>query len=172
MVGRFCHKGFSHFLIDLCLCTHLINFVAFVSGKRFFFLFQVLISLLIMMLYSQAQNKCTLSLGTQMRTQHTCKVELIGWKWIRTCELNFNYTSNTWIYFLIRKIRALQIKRFLWPPTHLLSPFPHSEVVVLRLLLFTQNVFLCPLKHIFYSLCVCVCLHRHGVYTLEVLLSA
>lgn len=168
------NNGWSLFLIDLCLCTHLINFVASVSGKSFFlFVFQVLIRLLIMMLYSQAQNKCTLSLGTQMRTQYTCKVKLIGWKWIRTCELNFNYTSNTWIYFLIHKIRTLQIKRFLLT-SHTTSsgPSPHSEVVVLRLLLFTQNVFLCPLKHIFYSLCVCVCLHRHGMYTLEVLLSA
>lgn len=157
------------------------QFCCFCEWKMVFFLivFQVLISLLIVMLYSE--NKCTLSLGTQLRTQYTCKVELIGWKWIGTCELNFNYTSDTWIYFLIHKINVLQIKRFLLI-SHTTSSglFPHSEVV-LGFLLFTQNVFLCPLKH----MCVhgetliwekhhimCVCLQRQGVYTLKVLLSA
>lgn len=92
-----------------------------------------------------------------MRTQHTCKAELIGWKWIRTFELNLNYTSNTWIHFPLDKIRVLQIKKSL-----LMPPLPRAPPPLQRELLLD----FCSLSKMFpFTLwnasilffCVCVC---------------
>lgn len=151
---------------------YLISFVAFVSEKKVSFFFPFCFPKFNQFTNHNAlfadihtQSKCALSLGIQMETQHTCKAELIGWKWISIFELNFNYTSNTWIYFPWNEIKALQIKKStdLPHPTSTSRPFPRSEVVALRRLLFTQNLSLWLLKHIFYSLCVCVCLHTGGI---------
>lgn len=85
------------------------------------------------MLHSQThtRSKCALSLGTQMRAQHTYKVELIGWKWIRIFELKFNYISNTWIHFPLNKIRVLQIKKSLLNSPPPVDPSPPPEVALL-----------------------------------------
>lgn len=120
---------------------------------------------------THSQSKCALSLGTQMRTQHAYKVELIDWKWIRIFELKFNYTSNTWIHFPFSKIRVLQIKKSLLnttPPSLYQDPFPPAEVTALGFLLLIQNVLQSPLKHVFCSLVVCLftqtwCVQAGGV---------
>lgn len=125
------------------------------------------------MLHSQThtRSKCALSLGTQMRAQHTYKVELIGWKWIRIFELKFNYTSNTWIHFPLNKIRVLQIKKSLLNSRPPLDPSPSPEVALLGFCC-SSKMFSNAHWNTSSVLFSCVCLHRHDVYKLEVLLSA
>lgn len=116
-----------HFLMAWLPNTLLVLLLSWMENlARFFhFTFQILISLLINMLHSQTHTErtCFVPGQTNENTAHM-QIWTIGKEWIWMFELNFNYTSKTWIHFILNTVHFADGASLLghWPLPQILVP--------------------------------------------------